>query len=53
MSNLEFLRYLEKYGILSLDPEPKENAEYANVWDSDGWNNLLIWFDKEGNVIDK
>ena len=53
MSNLEFLKYLEENGILDIDPVLEKNPDYASVWDSDGWNSLLIWFDKEGNVIKK
>lgn len=52
MSNLEFLKYLEENGILDILPVLGENPDHATVWDSDGWRYLIIWFDKEGNVIE-
>lgn len=53
MSNLEFLRQLKKNRIVSFEDtvelERKENV--LSVWDWDGWHEVLIWFDNEGNVI--
>ena len=31
------------------DSNYKENA--ISVWDWDGWHEILVWFDNEGNVI--
>ena len=53
MTNLEFLKYLRENKIVSFEdtfePEQEENALF--VWDWDGWHEVLIWFDNEGNVI--
>ena len=53
MTNLYFLRLLKENRIVSFDdvvePEREENA--FHIWDWDGWHEVLIWFDKEGNVI--
>ena len=56
MTNLELLRYLKECYIVSFEePFDPVNKEIAfEVWDSDGWKHVLLWFDKEGNVmIDK
>ena len=53
MTNLELLKQLEENNIVSfedtIEPGRKENA--ISVWDWDGWHEVLIWFDNEGNVI--
>lgn len=53
MTNLEFLKQLKENKIVSFEdtfePEQEENALF--VWDWDGWHEVLIWFDNEGNVI--
>ena len=53
MTNLEFLKYLRENKIVSFEdtfePEQEENALF--VWDWDGWHEVLVWFDDEGNVI--
>ena len=55
MTNLELLRYLREYGLISFDEftDRKGYVDVISVYDSDGCNEILIWFDKEGNVIDK
>lgn len=53
MTNLEFLKQLKENKIVSFEntfnPNQKSNA--LSVWDWDGWHQVLIWFDNEGNVI--
>lgn len=53
MTNLEFLRQLKENKIVSFEDnfelEQEENALF--VWDWDGWHEVLVWFDDEGNVI--
>lgn len=51
MSNLEFISLLCEYNIIDVEPELKEKLNHLTIWDSDGWNHIGIWFDKEGNVI--
>lgn len=56
MDYLEFLKYLEENGVLgTVDIGTIDNKKiakkYAIVWDSDGWNRLIIYFDKDGNII--
>lgn len=53
MTNLEFLKYLEENRIVSFEDtiEPEREENVFSVWDWDGWHEILIWFDKEGNVI--
>lgn len=53
MTNLEFLRYLKKNKIISFDEYFDSNfkEKAISVWDWDGWHQVLIWFDNEGNVI--
>ena len=55
MTNLEFLKHLKENKIVSFDENFDSNDEEIaiQVWDWDGWHEVLIWFDKEGNVIDK
>lgn len=53
MTNLEFLRQLKENKIISFDEYSDFNYEEkaVSVWDWDGWHEVLIWFDNEGNVI--
>lgn len=53
MTNLEFLRQLKENKIISFDEYFDSNFEEnaIAVWDWDGWHEVLIWFDNEGNVI--
>lgn len=49
MTNLEFLKYLRENRIVFFE-DNIENVFF--IWDSDGWHKVLIYFDKEGNVIE-
>lgn len=53
MTNLEFLRYLKENKIVSFEDivEPEREENVLSIWDWDGWHEILIWFDNEGNVI--
>lgn len=53
MTNLEFLRELKKNKIVSFEDtiESEREENVFSVWDWDGWHEVLIWFDNEGNVI--
>lgn len=53
MTNLELLRQLKENKIISFDEYFDSNFEEnaISVWDLDGWHEVLIWFDNEGNVI--
>ena len=53
MTNLEFLRQLKKNKIISFEDtiESEREENVFSVWDWDGWHEVLIWFDNEGNVI--
>lgn len=55
MTNLEFLRLLKEKRIVSFEDtiESEREENVLSVWDWDGWHAALVWFDKEGNVIDK
>lgn len=55
MTNLELLKYLRENRIISFDEDFNSNYKenVISVWDWDGWHEVLIWFDKEGDVIDK
>ena len=50
MTNLEFLKYLRENRIVFFDDNINENI--FSVWDSNGWHEILIRFDKEGNIIE-
>lgn len=49
MTNLEFLKYLYEYGIVSV--EPNLETKFIHVWDSDGWKEIIVQFDEEGNIV--
>ena len=49
MSNLEFLEFLRKRGVVHVESLVGEN-KYI-VWDSDGWYCAAIKFDEEGNLV--
>ncbi len=53
MTNLEFLKQLKKNKIVSFENtiESEREESILSVWDWDGWHEVLIWFDNEGNVI--
>ena len=53
MTNLEFLKQLKKNKIVSFEDTIGSEREERifSVWDWDGWHEVLIWFDNEGNVI--
>ena len=54
MTNLEFLKYLEKEKLIILDDQFK-SLYYdvgIRVWDTDLQHQEIILFDKEGNVIE-
>lgn len=50
MTNLEFLKCLYEYGIVSVEPDLK--AKFIHVWDSDGWKEIIVQFDGEGNIVE-
>jgi hypothetical protein len=54
MSNLDLLRYLREYGLISFDEftDRKGYADVVSVYDSDGWNSVIIYFDEKGNVLE-
>ena len=49
MTNLEFLKCLYKYNIVSVEPDFK--SKYIHIWDSDGWEEIIVQFDEEGNIV--
>ena len=49
MSNLEFLEFLRKRGILHVESIIGER-KYV-VWDSEGWNCAAVRFDEKGDVV--
>ena len=54
MTNLEFLKYLEKEKLIILD-EPFESLYYdvgVMVWDTNLQHQEIFLFDEEGNVIE-
>ena len=53
MTNLDFLRQLKENRIVNFEDNFNSNEEsnVLSVWDWDGWHEMLIWFDSEGNVI--
>ena len=54
MTNLEFLKYLRENRIVDFEDNFNSNEEsnVLSVWDWDGWHEMLIWFDSEGNIIE-
>lgn len=54
MTNLEFLKYLRENKIVDFEDNFNSNEEsnVLSVWDWDGWHEMLIWFDSEGNIIE-
>ena len=53
MTNLDFLKYLKENRIVDFEDNfnPNQKSNVLSVWDWDGWHEMLIWFDSEGNVI--
>lgn len=53
MTNLDFLRQLKENRIVDFEDNfnPNQESNVLSVWDWDGWHEMLIWFDSEGNVI--
>lgn len=49
MTNLEFLKYLNEYNIVFIEPDFK--SKYIHIWDSDGWKEIIAQFDEEGNIV--
>ena len=49
MSNLEFLKYLYEYGIISVESSFED--KFIHIWDSDGWKEIIVQFDEEGNIV--
>ncbi len=53
MSNLEFLKYLEKEKLVILDEfKPSYYDLGIMVWGTDLQNQEIFLFDEEGNVIE-
>lgn len=54
LTNLEFLKYLEKEKLIILD-DPFKSLYYdvgIRVWDTNLQNQEIFLFDEEGNVIE-
>ena len=49
MTNLEFLKYLNEYNIVFIEPDFK--SKYIHIWDSDRWKEIIVQFDEEGNIV--
>lgn len=49
MTNLEFLKCLDEYKIVSVEPDFK--SKYIHIWDSDRWKEIIVQFDEEGNIV--
>ena len=51
MSNLDFLKFLQQHGVVTV--EYQLNSKSFLIYDAEGWNCASVQFDEEGNVIDK
>ena len=54
MSNYEFLQHLNPSILTVYEPYYADDGSFGvMIEDSEGWHTDVIWFDKNGNYLDK